>query len=363
MVPVATRGRPARGSAGGRLNERLLDLLLANDHLAELEPPARRLALRSLLAPKVSEDELAALVAEVADSIDHFGPLSPLMRDDAVTDVLVNGPFEVWVERGGALQRTGIGFSSDAELRALIDRLLAEAGTRADVSKPLADARLRDGSRINVALPPVAPDGPLVSIRRFPPEPPTLNDLAATRMLGADEANRLARAVRSGISMWISGRTGTGKTTLLGALLGEVPAHERVVLIEETPELRPRGHHVSLVARPANVEGKGRVELAELVRAALRMRPDRIVVGEARGPEALDALTALSTGHDGSLLTLHARSAADAPERIVSMALSASSGASEAALRNQVAGAFGLGIHLERDPDGLRRVAHIADGG
>jgi pilus assembly protein CpaF len=338
---------------------RLLELVYGHAELADLDPAERRLELRRLLASEVQPDELSQSVSTVADAIDGYGPLSELMRDNAVTDVLVNGPFDVWVERAGRLGRSEVRFASREELEVLADRLLARAGARADAAKPVADALLPDGSRLCVVLPPVGRDGPLLALRRFPSSPWTLRDLTGLGMLSPNHARQLADCVKQRVAVVVSGATGTGKTTLANALLGEISPHERVVIIEETPELRPGcAHWVSLATRSENIEGAGRVELTDLVRTALRMRPDRLVVGEVRGSEALVALSALATGHEGSILTVHARSAADALERIVTLALGASSGASEAALRTAARRAFGLVVHLRRD-GGLRVVDEV----
>jgi len=344
------------------MRPRFHDLVLERDELAELDPAERRLALRDLLATEVPPDELACSVALLADAIDGYGPLTPLMNDGDVTDVLVNGTDPVWVERAGALECTGVSFESLDELAGLIERLLGNAGARADASRPLADARLGDGSRLHVVLPPVAPEGPYVSIRKFPEARYDLDDLVAGGMLEAMQASLLATLVKDRRSIAISGGTGTGKTTLLNALLGVVPPTERVVVVEEIPELRPGCRHaVSLVARPPNVEGAGRIDLGMLVRAALRMRPDRIVVGEIRGDEALAALSAMSTGHEGSMVTVHARTPDDALERFVTLALQAGSGASEAALQRQVTRALEVVVQLGRDDQGRRVVMAIED--
>jgi pilus assembly protein CpaF len=338
---------------------RLLDLVYAHGDLADLDPAERRLALRHVLAGEVASEELPDAVARIADSIDGYGPLTSLVRDDAVTDVLVNGPFEVWVERDGNLVRSDARFGSREELEIFADRLLARAGERADAAKPVADALLPDGCRLNVVLAPVGRGGPLLSIRCFPRLPLTLADLVGRGMLSSDHARQLADCVKQRVAVVVSGATGAGKTTLANALLGQVPPSERVVIIEETPELRPACvHWVSLTARAPNIEGAGCVELADLVRTALRMRPDRIVVGEVRGAEALVALSALATGHEGSLLTVHARSAADALERLVTLALGAFAGASEKVLRQEVRRAFGLVVHLGR-VQGQRMVEEV----
>lgn len=335
---------------------RLLDLAFERDSLAELDPAARRLALRNLVHDHVEDGDAHRLLSQLADAIDGYGPLSELMRDPSVTDVLVNGFGDVWVERRGRLERTPTAFEDPSLLEAFVDRFMGPAGARVDASSPLGDARLPDGSRIHVVLPPVAPT-PLLSIRKFPTRPFDIDDLVATSMLDVESSGRLIGAVLERRNVLVSGRTGTGKTTLLNALLGQVPDDERVVLIEETAELSPAcAHVVSLLARGPNLEGVGRIDLSTLVRAALRMRPDRIVIGEVRGPEALTALDALSTGHEGSLLTVHARSASEALDRVASLASRAAPGERLEDLRQQVRAVFGLVVQLGRDPDGRRRL-------
>lgn len=353
-------------SIGARVDEsvsatRLLDLAFERDSLAELDPAARRLALRDLVHDHVEDGDAHRLLSQLADAIDGYGPLSQLMRDPTITDVLVNGPDEVWVERRGRLERVPGAFESLPLFEAFIDRFLGAAGSRVDASSPLGDARLPDGSRIHVVLPPVA-SKPLLSIRKFPVRPLDLGDMVMTSMMDLDIADRLIRSVRDRCNILISGRTGTGKTTLLNALLGVVPDDERVVLIEETAELHPACVHVvSLLARSPNLEGKGSIELSALVRAALRMRPDRIVVGEVRGPEALTALDALSTGHEGSLLTVHARSASEAVDRVASLASRAAPGENLKELQERVMAVFGLIVQLGRDPDGRRRLVEVRE--
>ena len=339
--------------------DELRSALLEHDEIADLNPPERRLAIRRLAVRSGIADGSTA--AALADEIDGFGILSQLMSDDTITDVLVNGPGEVWVDKSGELARTGISFRDEAAVLRFIDRLLAGAGTRLDRSNPIADARLWDGSRMHAVLPPIAPQGPLVSIRRFPRERFALEDLVARGMLSAGEADLLRRFVEERRSIVIGGRTGTGKSTLLDALLHLSSPHERVVTIEELPELqRGSEHRVSLVARAPNVEGKGSVTLDTLVRAALRMRPDRIVVGEVRGPEALSAIEAMATGHQGSMLTVHARSAEAVLDRLVSLALQAPGAPGEASIRRQVEEAIDVVVHLERHA-AQRRIAAICD--
>ena len=344
---------------GAVVNARLRELLFEHDELAQLDPARRRLGLRKLVTVSEPAEDLGTVVVALADDVDGYGPVSRLMRDEAVTDILINGPFEVWIERAGTLKLTELRFEGHEALRAWVERRLSRAGARADAARPVADARLSDGSRMHVVLPPLAPHGPLISIRRFPRARFDLDSLTAAGMLDSDDADFLRRCVGERTSMAISGSTASGKTTLLNALLGLVDPSERVVLIEELPELSPACcHFVSLVTRAGNVEGRGAVELDELLRAALRMRPDRIVVGEVRGGEALAALGALSTGHEGSMVTVHASSASDALERMVTLALQAANGPCETSLRRQFHAAFGAIVHLERTPGG-RRVGEI----
>jgi pilus assembly protein CpaF len=335
------------------------DFVLERPELADLDPAERRLALRELLRAEVPHDA-ARLAAEASDLIDGYGPLTGLMRDPAVTDVLVNAYDEVWIEERGRLHKAPVVFRDIDALHSFIDRMIAISGARVDASSPIADSRLPDGSRLHVVLPPLAGDGPLVSIRKFPRDAFDLEDLRTMGLLTAAEATLLEEAVRDRRTIAISGATGSGKTTLLNALLGLVPVTERVVVIEETRELRPScPHAVSLVARPANIEGKGAVDLTDLFRASLRMRPDRIVVGEVRGREALVALDAMSTGHEGSMVTVHARSASDALDRFVSLATQGEA-ADAASLRQRFARAFDLVVHLER-LEGERVVAEILE--
>jgi pilus assembly protein CpaF len=335
------------------------DFVFDRPELADLDPAQRRLALRELLRGEAPQDA-ARLAAEASDLIDGYGPLTGLMRQPGVTDVLVNAHDEIWVEERGRLHRTSVTFLDRDALCSFIERMVAISGARVDASSPIADARLPDGSRLHVVLPPLAGDGPLVSIRRFPRDVFDLDDLRAMDFLTDAEATLLRDAVRNRRTIAVGGATGSGKTTLLNALLGLVPATERVVVIEETRELRPSCPHVvSLVARPANIENRGAVDLVDLFRASLRMRPDRIVVGEVRGREALVALDAMSTGHEGSMVTVHARSASDALDRFVSLATQGGA-AGTAALRERFARAFDLVVHLER-VDGRRVVAEILE--
>ena len=303
-----------------------------------------------------------ALVARIAERSFGLGPLEPLLADPEVDEVLVCGTAPAWVERRGRLEATEVRFASDGELRHAIERILAPLGRRVDEAEPLCDARLPDGSRVNVVIPPLALDGPVLTIRRFRRRGFTADELVANRTLTRPLLDFLARAVRARASILICGGTGSGKTTTLNALSSFIGADERVVTIEDAAELRLRQPHViRLEARPPNLEGRGEVTIRRLVRNALRMRPDRIVVGEVRGPEALDMLTALSTGHDGSLCTIHAGSPSEALRRVETLALMAGLGLPHAALREQVADAFDLVVCQARAGDGARRVTAVAE--
>ncbi len=343
------------------MRQELFELLLRHDEVADLDPAARRLALRTALIEEDGVVDVAAALEELTQAIDGYGPLEGLMGAPGVTDIMINGVSEVWIERDGALERSAAGFSSATELTDLVERLLSGAGARADPSSPIVDARLADGSRIHVVMPPLAPEGPLVSIRRFPAKSLSLDDLQALGMFDDTLNATLKRAMTDRRSIVISGATGTGKTTLLSALLGMVAADERVVTIEETPEISSSAPHVvSLVARRANLEGTGEIGLSQLTLAALRMRPDRIVIGEVRGPEALAALRAMSSGHRGSMCTVHASTADAALKRLLSLALSVAPNLSEDSLRTEVSEAVDLVVHLGR-PRGRRAVTQIVE--
>ena len=291
-----------------------------------------------------------------------LGPLEPLLADPAVDEVMVNGPGSVYVERRGRLERAGVEFAGEAELMHAIERVLAPLGRRVDEAAPLCDARLADGSRVNVVIPPLSLSGPCLTIRRFRREGFSLRDLVARGTLPAAVAELLAVCVAARASILVSGGTGSGKTTTLNALSGAIPGEERIVTIEDAAELRLRQRHVvRLEARPANLEGRGEVTIRQLVRNALRMRPDRIVVGEVRGSECLDMLQALNTGHDGSLTTVHANSPADALRRVETLALMAGVGLPHAAVHEQAASAIDLVVHQARLADGSRVVESVVE--
>jgi len=314
---------------------------------------------QAVLLGDEDREEIAARI--VRDSV-GLGPLEVLLADPAVEEVMVNGPGTVYVERGGRIEATDVAFADEEELRNTIERILAPLGRRVDELSPMVDARLADGSRVNVVIPPLAIDGPLVSIRRFGARRPGPDELVALGTLTAAQRGALEAAVVGRRSILVSGGTGSGKTTLLNALSGFIGAGERVVTIEDAAELRlQQPHVVRLESRPAGVEGRGEVSIRDLLRNALRMRPDRIVIGEVRGPEALDLLTALNTGHDGALSTVHANSPADALGRLETLALMARVGLPHAAVAEQVQRGIDLVVHLERRADGARVVTEIAE--
>jgi len=309
----------------------------------------------------LSERERAELRRLLHERALGLGPLEPLLADADVDEVMVNGVGRVWVERRGRIEPTDVAFASEAELRHAIERILAPLGRRVDEAEPLCDARLIDGSRVNIVLPPLALDGPLLTIRRFRPGGMSPDELVAAGTLDRPLCALLAACVRARLTLLVSGGTGSGKTTTLGALSSFIPAGERIVTIEDAAELRLRQPHVvRLEARPASLEGRGEVTIRRLVRNALRMRPDRIVVGEVRGGEALDMLSALSSGHDGSLSTVHAGSPLEALRRVETLALMADVALPHAAVRELVAGAIDLVVHQRRERDGRRRIAAVA---
>ena len=316
--------------------------------LVDLHAGVLSMKSRTLIVERIMQRALGA------------GPLQPLLSDPEVDEILVSGTRPVWVERRGRLSMTDLKFASDEELRLTIERMLAPAGRRVDEAEPLCDARLPDGSRINVVLPPLAVDGPTLTIRRFRPRGFTAEQLVQLGSWSPQLTELLAKAVTERRNILISGGTGSGKTTTLAAIAGLFGDHERVITIEDTAELRlAQSHLVRLEARPASIEGRGEVTIRMLVRNALRMRPDRLIVGEVRGAEALDMLSALSTGHDGSLTTVHAGSPAEALRRLETLALMADVGLPHRAIRAQVATAIDLVVHQARSIGGQRRVTRV----
>ncbi|MDP8908165.1 MAG: CpaF family protein [Chloroflexota bacterium] len=319
---------------------------------------ATRLAQESGLA----REDRVQLAADVADDILGHGPLEKLLADDTVTEIMVNGPADIWIERKGKLLPTNVRFSDESHLRRIINKMVATVGRRIDESVPMVDARLPDGSRVNAIIPPLSLTGPLVTIRKFSKRRWDLEDLIKMESLSIETADFLRRCIQAELNILVSGGTGTGKTTLLNALSTAIPDDDRIITIEDSAELRLNQRHVlRLECRPSNVEGEGAVEIRDLVRNSLRMRPDRIIVGEVRGPEALDMLQAMNTGHDGSLCTAHANSARDALARIETMVLMAGYDLPLRAIRQQVCSALDLIVHLERMVDGSRRVATITE--
>ena len=342
------------------LERRRIEAAAGDGGVVPLEESVRELvASEAAILPAAEREVLAARI--VRESV-GLGPLEDLLADPAVEEVMVNGPGTVYVERRGTLEETDVAFADEEELRHTIERILAPLGRRVDELSPMVDARLADGSRVNVVVPPLAIDGPAVSIRRFGAERPGPDELVARGSLRPAQRRLLEQAVSERRSILVSGGTGSGKTTLLNALSGFIAPGERVVTIEDAAELRLRQPHVvRLESRPAGIEGRGEVTIRDLLRNALRMRPDRIVIGEVRGPEALDLLTALNTGHDGALSTVHANSPADALARLETLALMADVGLPHAAVAEQVQRGIDFVVQLERRPDGSRVVAEIAE--
>jgi pilus assembly protein CpaF len=328
--------------------------------LTELESALDTAVRRSRVS--VAPSERAAFLDSTLAEMLGWGVLTPLMDDPTVTEIMCNGLHEVFVERGGIIEPTDVRFPSESAYRQVIDRMLATAGRRVDEASPYADGRLPDGSRVNAIIPPLAVRGACLTVRRFPDTAFTVSDLIARESLSADAAVFLEAAVRGKLNILVSGGTGTGKTTLLNVLSGFVPDAERIITVEDAAELRlTQPHVVTLEARPANIEGAGMVTIRDLVRNALRMRPDRIVVGEVRGGEALDMLQAMNTGHEGSLTTVHANTPRDALSRIETMVLMSGLDLPLRAIREQIASALDIVIQLDRRSDGRRVVSGIAE--
>jgi pilus assembly protein CpaF len=310
----------------------------------------------------LSRQEREALVVEVQHETFGLGPIEPLMQDPTVSDILVNGPHEVYVERRGKLQKTSAIFRDDAHLMQVIERIVSAVGRRVDESSPMVDARLKDGSRVNAIIPPLALDGPVLSIRRFAVDPFKMADLLQFGALTEQLAEVLRGAVQARLNILVSGGTGAGKTTTLNILPNYIPASERIVTIEDSAELQlQQDHVVRLETRPPNIEGVGAVAARDLVRNALRMRPDRIVVGEVRGGEVLDMLQAMNTGHDGSMSTVHANSTRDALSRIETMVLMSGLALPMRAMRDYIASALDVVIQLARLSDGTRKLVRVTE--
>ena len=342
---------------------------LNTGRLGALPLDRQRAEIRSLLTkaiaaepPPVARGEHEQVITDLLNDILGFGPLEPLLLDPTVSDILVNGPNEVYVERRGVLELTDTRFRDEEHVRQVIDRIVVRVNRRVDESSPMVDARLPDGSRVNAVIPPLSLRGSLISIRRFSGTAKTLDDLTQLRMLAPEMSAFLQAAVKARLNIVISGGTGSGKTTLLNALSHFIPDTERVITIEDSAELKLQQRHVlPLESRPPNLEGKGAVTVRDLVRNALRMRPDRIVVGECRGAEALDMLQAMNTGHDGSLTTLHANNSRDVLARLETMVLMAGYDLPIRVIRQQIAGAIDLIVQTNRLQGGVRRVTAITE--
>src|SRR5437660_366138 len=310
----------------------------------------------------LTREERREIVRQLTDDILGYGPIEPLLRDESVSEVMVNGFDRVYVERGGKLERTDVRFVDESHVMRIIDKIVSQVGRRVDEASPMVDARLPDGSRVNAIIPPLALNGPTVTIRKFSRDPYTINDLITFGTLTARSAQFLAACVKGKLNVLISGGTGTGKTTTLNAMSAFIPGDERIVTIEDAAELQLQQEHViTLESRPSNVEGAGEVKIRELVRNALRMRPDRIIVGEVRGAETLDMLQAMNTGHEGSLTTIHANSPRDALSRLETLVMTAGVELPHRAIREQIASAFDLLVQISRLVDGSRRLTHVTE--
>jgi pilus assembly protein CpaF len=365
-APAAPRQQylELRANVHRKLLNRLNLEALAHADRARAESEIRTL-LSQLLAEEptpLNLGEREQLFAEVVDDVFGLGPLEPLLRDPSVSDILVNTAQNVFVERKGKMQRVAASFQDNAHLMRVIDRIVSRVGRRVDDSSPMVDARLPDGSRVNAIIPPLAVDGPLLSIRRFPAERLRANDLVSLGALTAPMLEFLSHCVRSKLNCLISGGTGAGKTTLLNVLSSFISEDDRIVTIEDAAELQLHQEHVArLETRPPNVEGKGAIRQRQLVVNALRMRPDRIIVGEVRGEEALDMLQAMNTGHDGSLTTVHANTPRDALTRVETMIAMGSTNLPEKAMRHQIASAIQIVMQQTRLSDGTRKVTSISE--
>ena len=372
-LPQRVAQTPARVDALGQLKAtavaELFDRLGARLNDPDLDEEALRSLVKSELNQVVEEArvpltavERQRLLREVLDDVLGLGPIQPLIDDPTVTEVMVNGPGNVYVERSGKLARSTVFFEDDAHLRRIIERIVSKVGRRIDEASPLVDARLEDGSRVNAIIPPLAVSGPTLTIRKFSHEALSVADLIQLGTMTPEMAELMDACVRARLNIIISGGTGTGKTTLLNVLSSFLPGDERIVTIEDAVELQLQQEHVvRLEARPANIEGRGEVTIRDLVRNSLRMRPDRIVIGEVRGAEALDMLQAMNTGHDGSLSTVHANSPRDAMARLETLVLMAGLELPLRAIREQVSSAIDLVVHLTRLRDGTRRITHVTE--
>ena len=368
LPDAPSRSRDAYYDLKTRIHRQLIERLdLAKLDILPLDTVQQQ--IRRIVEDMLAEDETPLsrhereqLVVEVEHETFGLGPLEPLMQDPTVSDILVNGSKEVYVERRGKLERTRVIFRDDAHLLQIIERIVSAVGRRVDESSPMVDARLPDGSRVNAIIPPLALDGPVLCIRRFAADPYRMADLVEFGTLTSGLAEILRAAVQARLNILVSGGTGAGKTTMLNVLSNAIPNTERIVTIEDSAELQLQQEHVvRLETRPSNIEAQGAVTQRDLLRNALRMRPDRIVVGEVRGPEVLDMLQAMNTGHDGSLSTVHANSTRDALSRLETMVLMSGVALPVRAMRDYIASALDLMVHLARLSDGTRKVTRVTE--
>jgi pilus assembly protein CpaF len=359
--PFAEIKRKVHQQLLNALGPKLYDTRLAPSELEQRVRSTLQEVLSTRDVPLSSADR-ARIAQEIADDILGYGPIEPCLRDSEITEIMVNGPDQIFVERAGRLHPADGRFTDEAHLRRTIDKIVGRVGRRVDESSPMVDARLPDGSRVNAVIPPLAVDGSLLTIRKFSADPLTTEDLITFGTLTPQVARFLAACVLGRLNILVSGGAGAGKTTTLNVLSGYIPPDERVVTIEDAAELQLHQEHVlRLESRPPNIEGKGEVRIRDLVRNALRMRPDRIVVGEIRDAAALDMLQAMNTGHDGSIGTVHANSPRDVLSRVETMVLMAGMELPVRAIREQVASALDLIVHLARFKDGSRRVTSVAE--
>jgi pilus assembly protein CpaF len=352
-----------------RLHDNLVGALGPKLYSGEITPAELDQAVRLHLQELLRDDDTPLtmpdrnrLVQQVGDEVLGHGPLEPFLRDADVTEIIVNGPDHVYIERGGLLIRTGARFHNDAHVRRTIDKIVGRVGRRIDESSPMVDARLPDGSRVNAVIPPIALDGSCLTIRKFAVDPMTVEDLLAFGTMTPELHHFLDGAVKAKLNLLVSGGTGSGKTTTLNVLSGFIPDNERIVTIEDAAELQLRQTHVvRLESRPSNIEGRGSITIRDLVRNSLRMRPDRIIVGEVRDGAALDMLQAMNTGHEGSITTVHANSARDALARLETMVLMAGLELPSRAIREQIASGIHLVVHQERLITGARRISQVCE--
>ena len=368
-APTGKRRDPVLDELRQRIHHHLIDELgpilydkrLSEDDLRRRVHEQLQSALAQERAPLSAADK-AQLIQDVSDDILGYGPIDRLLKEEAVTEIMVNGPDSVYVERAGRIEKDHASFVDETHLRRIIDKIVGQVGRRIDESNPMVDARLPDGSRVNAVIHPLAIGGPFLTIRKFSTDPLQIDDLIRFGTLNAQSARFLQACVVGRLNIIVSGGTGTGKTTTLNVLSSFIPSDERIITVEDAKELQLHQDHVlALEARPPNIEGRGQVTIRDLVKNCLRMRPDRIVVGECRAGEALDMLQAMNTGHDGSITTVHSNSPRDTLSRIETMTLMAGFDLPVRAIREQMASALDLIVHISRLRDGTRRITHITE--